>query len=302
MRPAIQLYSLREFDEPLTMTLRRVAEAGFDGVEFANRVVDADAAEVAATLDKTGLVPFAAHVSYNDLTGPRLDELLETYETVGCDTLVIPHVSANRFRTENQVETLIEDLRDLQETLAERGFDLWYHNSHHEFDPPASGRTAAVLDSPKLKFPLSAVVDRLYRRSLDDVTIDETAYADLVRALAPVGVGFEVDTGHVTHAGYDPVAAVAAVSELGGDLRSVHVTDATVEAARERGLAPEDLVGRIDATADRHGGDWLVYEEDHPDSALGALERGRSLLIEGEDPATNERLRAARSDSDSRGD
>lgn len=293
MRPAIQLYSLREFDEPLPMTLRRVAEAGFEGVEFAKRVVDADPEAVAATLEKTGLVPLAAHVGISDLTGENLDDLLETYEAVGCDALVVPHVSARRFRTAPQVESLVDELREVHETLAARGFELWYHNSHHEFQPPARGRTAAVLDSSLLKFPLSALADRLHRRVAGDTTIDGTAFADLVRGLAPAGVGFEVDTGHVATAGYDPVAAVAAVDDLGGDLRSVHITDDTVAAARERGHAPEALTERIETTAGRHGADWLVYEEDHPDSALGALERGRTLVVEGADPATNERLQSS---------
>lgn len=281
MRPAIQLYSLRDLDEPLTTTLRRVNEAGFEGVEFANRLTDENASAVAEELESTGLVPLAAHVGWSDLTGGDLDDLLEKYETVGCTNIVIPHVSFRQFITEQQLERFVGELTDLHDRLAERGFDLWYHNGAHEFAAVATGRAASAIEaSDRLPGPGASLATKLFRRTVGSATLNETGFAALVRSMAPTGMRFEVDTGHVAHTEFDPVAAIDCVDELGGSVGAVHVTDGTVEYANERGLTPGSLVDRIESVAGKNDVEWLVYEEDHPDTPSGALRRGTALLVE----------------------
>lgn len=285
MRPAIQLYSLRDLDEPLTTTLRRVDAAGFEGVEFANRLTDENADAVADELDDAGLEPVAGHVGWNDLRGAAEDgdlgDLLAKYETVGCRTVVIPHVSHRVFRSERQLESFVSTLTDLQDGLAEHDFDLWYHTQGSEFEPVATGRAERFVEAAdRIPGPAATLVTKLYRRRVNGATLSQTAYGALIRSVAPLGVGFEVDTGHVAHTGYDPVAAIACVDELGGIVGAAHVTDQTVAYAEERGLEPGSLVDRLASAVDKYGDEWLVYEEDHPDTPSGALRRGTALLVE----------------------
>lgn len=281
MRPAIQLYSLRDLDEPLSMTLRRVREAGFEGVEFANRLTDENAADVADELDDSNLEALAAHVGWSDLTGSDLDDLLPKYETVGCDTLVVPHVSFRRFMTEGDVAQFADELVDLQERLDDRGFGLWYHNQDHEFTPVASGWKASAIDSAdRFPGPAATMATKFYRKFARDRRVTDTGFGALVRAVAPSGIGFEVDTGHVSKTGFDPISAIGCVDELGGQVGAVHVTDDTVAYANEQGLEPGSLVKRIDSVAGKNGAEWLVYEEDHPDTPIGALRRAEALLVD----------------------
>lgn len=291
MRPAIQLYSLRDLDEPLTTTLRRVDAAGFDGVEFANRLSDENAEAVAEELDDAGLEPVAAHVGWNDLRDAAggdgedgsLDALLSKYETVGCETVVIPHVSHRLFRSERQLESFVATLQDLQERLDDRGFELWYHTQGSEFAPVATGRAERLIESAdRLPGPAATLATKLYHRRTRDATLPQTAFGALVRSVAPLGIGFEVDTGHVAHTGYDPVAAIGCVDELGGTVGAVHVTDHTTDYADEQGLQPGTMIDRIAAAAEKYGPGWLVYEEDHPDTPSGALRRGTALLVDRE--------------------
>lgn len=278
MRPALQLYSVRDFDEPLTTTLRRVAAAGFEGVEFAKRVKEADPAEVAATLEQTGLVPLAAHVEYRDLTGPDLEELLARYVVIGCRRLVVPHVPAWRFRSDRQLRAFAAELKALQATLAEHGFELWYHNQDHEFAPLVSGPLAAVLESSVVPSPATTVGTSLLRRLSPTVNVDRTGYGAFVKELGG-DVGFEVDTGHLARVGYDPVAVIGAVADLGGSVRSVHLTDQTFEHAGKGVVPAPELLARIERAGEAAGAEWLVYEEDEPESPMAALERATDLLI-----------------------
>jgi sugar phosphate isomerase/epimerase len=286
MRPAIQLYSLRDLDEPLTMTLRRVNEAGFEGVEFANRLTDENAAAVAEELESTGLVPLAAHVGWNDLrtaaeSAGDLDALLAKYGTVGCHTVVIPHVSDRLFSTERQLKSFVSTLADLQSKLEAREFDLWYHNQGSEFVPVATGRAERLVEAAdRIPGPGMRVAASLFQRRTGDPTLPQTGFGALVRSVAPLGVGFEVDTGHVANAGYDPVAAIGCVDELGGTVGAVHITDDSVAYADERGLDPGSLVDRIESAAGKYGAEWMIYEEDHPDTPSGALRRGTALLVD----------------------
>ena len=55
VRTGTQLYTLRNVEKPFMDVLETVADAGFEGVEFAYRVPDEDPEEVRATLDEAGV-------------------------------------------------------------------------------------------------------------------------------------------------------------------------------------------------------------------------------------------------------
>jgi sugar phosphate isomerase/epimerase len=112
---AINLYSVRELDEPLTRTLDRVADAGYDGVQFSEEI-DAGAEELAAKIDETGLDPVPAHVGIDRLEDD-LSGTLPFYETLGIDGVVVPWLGPVEFETRSRVEETIDRLASLAERV-----------------------------------------------------------------------------------------------------------------------------------------------------------------------------------------
>lgn len=131
-RAAIQLYTLRNVDRPFTEVLELVADAGFEGVEFAYRVTEADPDDVVATLDEVGLDVAGAHVGIDDLE-EDFEETVALYERLGVENIVIPWLDAEHFESHEAIEAAAERLATLGDRLAERGMALHYHNHDHEY-------------------------------------------------------------------------------------------------------------------------------------------------------------------------
>ena len=210
MRPAIQLFTLRDLDDSLPDLLARVGDTAFEGVEFAG-LGDSDPDEVRTALDDAGLDAAGAHVGIEDLESD-LDSTVETYRTLDCERIVVPYLDEAQFASEKTTADTARRLQELAARLDDRGIDLGYHNHDHEF---------TALDG----------------ESAYDVLADET------------DIDLELDVGWATAAGHDPVALLGHLRdrvplvhlkdvsgdtpvELGdGDVDS----EACVRAAREAG-------------------------------------------------------------------
>ncbi len=138
---AIQLYTLREMDAPLPEILDAVGKAGYDGVEFAHRVLDADVEACAAVMDEHDLDAVGAHVDIEELEAgvPNAD----AYETLGVSRLIVAYLDESHFDSEMAVAETAETLDELAWTAAQAGFELGYHNHAHEL--------AAVGSQPALE-------------------------------------------------------------------------------------------------------------------------------------------------------
>lgn len=165
MRTAIQLYTLREMEEPFTERIELVGETGFDGVEFAGLEGTAPGA-VADALERADLSIAGAHVPYDRLAGGDLEAL----QTLGCETVVVSHLDETAFESVEAIERTADDLADLATRLEAGEVRLCYHNHAHEFVDVA-GRSA---------------FDRLVEAT-------------------PPSVGLELDLGWAMAAGADPV-------------------------------------------------------------------------------------------------
>lgn len=131
MRPAIQLYTLRELNESVPELLDRVGKTSFEGVEFAG-LGESDPEEVAAKLDETGLDAAAAHVGIEELEAD-LEGTVETYQRLDCDTLVVPYLGEAHFGTKEDVADTGRRLVELAARVEDHGSTLAYHNHDHEF-------------------------------------------------------------------------------------------------------------------------------------------------------------------------
>ncbi len=232
-RTAINLYSVRSLDEPTLTTLERVADAGYDGVQFSGGLGDATPGEVADALDGHGLAAVAPHVGIDALEDD-LDAAVEPFEPLGVDGVVVPWLDAECFEDREAALATAERLDDLAATAGRRELAVHYHNHDHEF------------------------VD------LGDETAFE-AFADASGTL------LELDVGWVETAGYDPAALLERYADRVGivhmkdmaDGEFVEIGDGDVDmaacaaAAREGGAEwlvyehdePADPVASIDAGA-----------------------------------------------------
>lgn len=277
----VQLHTLRDLDAELAEIVYRVAEHGFDGVEFASRIHQADAEAVRKALVETGIEPVAAHVGLSQLESD-FESLLDRYETVGCTRLVIPHISTRYLLTRDRVDAGAKRLNELAARLDERGFDLILHNTREMHLPLLDqyGLDSLVGVGPIPDGGWNHIAWALDRVSSIDPGGD-TAFQRFVTATDADRIAFEIDVKHVVSAGRDPIAAFDRVPDR---LPAIHVSDV----ARSRWLPPAyrsvDLGdGLVDAEQDVQGAlrrdvDWVLFENDHPSDPTQALRKASEAL------------------------
>lgn len=279
-RPAIQLHTVRSIDAPLPEIIRLVADAGYEGVEFAGAFLDADPRAVKHALDETGMTPVAAHMDLLRLEG-SLEPIVDRCRIVGCDRVIVPHLGAHLFRTTAVIDSLASRLEGLAERLAPHGIELGYHTSRGAFLPPLDRfGLGAVSSLPQLSIVWELVAELADRRITGAKrTLDETGFARLV--MATDTVTFEIDAGWVAAGGYDPVEAIEG---FGDRVSLVHLAD--VQRTREfppafKSVPPgEGLIdpNEILEAAARSGVEWVVFEDDEPADAEAAILEGIALL------------------------
>jgi len=128
---ALQLYTVRdEIEKDFIGTLRRVAEIGYAGVEFAG-YGGVSAKELKAVLTDLNLQVAAAHTGVDELLknpGAAIDYQLE----IGNRYVVIPWMPAPKDCAGWQEEA--SQLNDIGAVLRRNDLQLCYHNHAHEFE------------------------------------------------------------------------------------------------------------------------------------------------------------------------
>ncbi|MCK6208723.1 sugar phosphate isomerase/epimerase [Bacillus infantis] len=143
---AVQLYTLREETEKdFAGTLKKVAELGFDGVEFAG-FGGLSAEKVKELTDDLNLAPVSAHIPLADLKD-NLDNVISDLKTVGIQYAVCPFLMPDQ-RTEENYQSLIPLLNEAGRKLKDAGITLCYHNHDFELERLSDGRMAleAIFD------------------------------------------------------------------------------------------------------------------------------------------------------------
>ncbi|NHN59663.1 MULTISPECIES: sugar phosphate isomerase/epimerase [Halorussus] len=208
MRPAIQLYTLRDLDEPLPDLLARVGETAFEGVEFAG-LGDSDPEEIRDALDDAGLEAAGAHVGIEALEDD-LAGVVEIYEALGCDRIVVPYLDESAFESEAAVSDTADRLSAIADRLDDRGVALGYHNHDHEFVDLGG----------------------------------ESAYEHLADA---TDFDLELDLGWADAAGHDPADLLA---EYGDRVPLVHLKDVADTTPVELGEGDLDVEASVEAAED----------------------------------------------------
>lgn len=143
---AVQMYTLRdESEKDFAGTLKKVAELGFDGVEFAG-YGGLTPIEVKALLDELSLQAASSHIPLEELEN-NLAQVIEDQKILGSKYVVCPYLMEER-RSEKDYKTLISVLDQAGEACRREGITLLYHNHDFELERLSDGRTAleAIFD------------------------------------------------------------------------------------------------------------------------------------------------------------
>ena len=167
----VQLYTVRSLlEEDFEGTITKIAEMGYDKVEFAG-YYDRSPEEVKAIVDRLDLGAPAAHILPGDIRD-RPDELLRTAQVMGHDYLVCAYLTEQDRGSIKAYRNVAALLENFGKRCADAGIQLAYHNHDFEFQTIA----------------------------------DTLPYDVLLQETRPETVKMEIDLYWIRKAGHDPLA------------------------------------------------------------------------------------------------
>ncbi|WP_050184144.1 sugar phosphate isomerase/epimerase family protein [Domibacillus robiginosus] len=223
---AVQMYTLREESEKdFAGTLKKVAELGFDGVEFAG-YGGLSAQEVRTLLDELGLKAASSHIPLDQLQ-TNLKQVIEDQKILGSRYIVCPYLFPEQ-RSEEDYKALIAFLNEAGKTCQSEGITLCYHNHDFELEQLSDGRSAL-----------------------------QTIFEDT----DPESVKAEFDIYWLTKAGEKPIEWI---KRYNGRTPLIHLKDMTTDDEQffaELGTGGVDLQTVLDA-GEKSEVEWWVVEQD----------------------------------------
>jgi sugar phosphate isomerase/epimerase len=222
---ALELYTVRdETKRDFEGTLRRVAQMGYAGVEFAG-YGNLSAQAMDTLLAETGLKVAGTHVGLDSLTAEQLDASIRYCRVISCPVMVLPSLP-QAWRTLEGIRALGPQLNSIGQRCRDEGIDFGYHNHDFEFT-------------------------RIEGRTLLEHLLEITD---------PGLVKIELDVYWAAYAGHDPLALL---NELGERVALIHFKDMLPDRSMtEVGKGVLDMQS-ITAFAQHHNL-WAVVEHDHP--------------------------------------
>ena len=239
---AVQLHTLRNLEEDAAWKLERVADAGYDGVQFTPRLAGATASELVPLLEAQELAVAGSHISRDEFE-EDFEGGVAQYETLGTDDLVIPSYDRESFTSRSGVESAAADVHEFGDRLAAENIDIHYHNHSFEFTS-LNGATGF------------------------EVFAEETAGT----------LWLEIDTGLAYRADEDPAELLERYADR---VELVHLTD-TIPGSNETahidlGEGEVDLQAAIDATIAADA-EWLIYENGRTDDPITSIQDAMEFI------------------------
>lgn len=244
----IQFWTLRDLEEPVTETIQRVSDAGYDGVE-PYTLGDEDPRDIATAIDETSVEPASAHVGLEGLEDD-FEATVDAWTSAGFDTFVVPSTDEEFWQSRDGVREIADRMNAVADRLEERGLKFVYHNHDQEF-VELENRTAYEC----------------WARETND------------------NVHLQIDAGWVLAAGYDPAAVAVRHADR---VESFHVKDMTVEEPGEEyefasiGTGDLNLEALISVALYALDDPYLVFENDEPgeteEAVLAEMHRGVDVI------------------------
>lgn len=225
---ALQLFSLREESQKDFLgTLAKVAEMGYDGVEFAG-YGDLSAKELKKELDRLGLKAASSHVPLTTLEDEtELAKIISYQHVIGSKNIVCPFLPPER-RKQEDYYNLIPILNRIGEKCFNEGINFSYHN--HDFE---------LLELENGEIPLELIL----------------------KETNPEWVQTELDIYWLTKANENPVEWL---ERYHNRTPLVHLKDMTTDGEQffaELGTGGVDLDGVLEQ-ASKSNVEWWVVEQD----------------------------------------
>jgi len=222
---ALQLYTVRdETAKDFLGTLERVAQIGYEGVEFAG-TGGLSSSELKKALDELGLKPAGSHVGIDQLKG-NLDAVIEYNLEIGNRYVVCPFMPEEMRGSASQWREVAETLSEIGAKCKEEGLILCYHNHAFEFQ----------------RFNGKYGLDILY----------ESSDPEFLKA--------EIDTFWVKFGGEEPAEYIR---KLAGRCPLIHLKDMGEDGKTfmEVGEGIMDFMAIFDAS-EKSGVQWYIVEQD----------------------------------------
>ena len=140
----LQLHSVREdFAENPEMTLQKVAEMGYQGVELVYSALTREAEYYTQLLKQTGLACYSVMMDWKELQPGVLEEALEYCKKLPCDCVVIGSLHLGPLAEQPDYDQfLLNFVKTAAETIRAAGFKTGFHNHDKDhFNKVSDGRT-----------------------------------------------------------------------------------------------------------------------------------------------------------------
>ncbi|MCL2640597.1 MAG: sugar phosphate isomerase/epimerase [Phycisphaerales bacterium] len=243
----LQLYSVRrECAKDLPGTLKRVAEMGYEGVEFAG-YYDRSAEELRSMLDDLGLKCCGSHTGLKMLQGDELEKTVAFNQVLGNQYLIVPGLREEYTASVDAWKSTAELFNDIAQRLKPFMMRTGYHNHFTEFVPPGAPHGNAGTEGP-------TAWDIFFSNTLPEVVM-------------------QLDTGNARHGGGD---VTPYISRYPGRATTVHLKEYKKDAVKAHATLIGD--GEIDwpemmrlcETVGKTK--WFIVEQSEQLEPLGAME------------------------------
>lgn len=248
----LQLYSVRnEMEKDFAGTLKRVAEMGYDGVEFAG-LFGHSASEIKALLEKNGLAAVSAHVPLAEML-EDMDKVIATYKEIGCKYIAIPYVEEKYRPGRPDYGETLATIAQLGKKCRENGIVLMYHNHDFEF--------VKVDGKYGLDIMYETVPAEYLQTELDTCWVnvggeDPAKYIEKYSGRTPV-----VHLKDFVMKGKEKPKKLYALIGIDDDGEQASEEDFSFKPV---GSGVQDMPEIIKAS-EKSGAEWLIVEQDNPD-------------------------------------
>ena len=239
----VQLYTVRkELESDFEGTLRRIADIGYDQVEFAG-LFGRDPNDVRKLVKKLGIKIAASHINWEKLKDNPESAIAET-KSLGAKYMVLAWFPPEQRETLDQWKDWIKLINRAAKMADERGIRFLYHNHNFEF---------TKIDGVEPYDLLLDTVDRKY-------------------------VSFELDIYWLKLAGRDPEPLFARYPK-GFPFSHVKDMNETDSAMADVGDGKIDFA-RIFSANDKSGMKYFIVERDDGEQPFVTLEKSLKYLRE----------------------
>lgn len=129
----VQLYSVRsECAKDLPGTVAKVAQMGYDGVEFAG-YYDYSAQDLRKILDDNGLTCCGTHTQMDTLSPANLEATIEFNQTLGNKYLICPWLQPNDANPRQAWVDYAKRFNEIAGRVEQEGMVVGYHCHAHDF-------------------------------------------------------------------------------------------------------------------------------------------------------------------------